>query len=122
MHLCHKTPNSVAGFNRLLDNAFHLPYISSMTTTDTVPDIGTDKVRENRLRRAAQRQELRLEKSRARDSRDTTYGTYQLRDLSTDTVVRSRLCHRRGFGLSLEEVEDFLPVMRCGTKPLDGER
>ena len=37
-----------------------------------------DKVRENRLRRMAQRQGLRLEKSRRRDPRAVDYGGYML--------------------------------------------
>jgi hypothetical protein len=36
------------------------------------------KVRENRLRRMAERQGYKLEKSRRRDSRATDYGTYRL--------------------------------------------
>jgi len=39
---------------------------------------GDDKVRENRLRRMAARQGLRLEKSRRRDDRALDYGTYWL--------------------------------------------
>jgi len=39
-----------------------------------------EKVRENRLRRMAQRQGLRLEKSRRRDPRAFDYGGYMLID------------------------------------------
>jgi hypothetical protein len=40
----------------------------------------SEKVRENRLRRAAERQGLTLSKSRRRDPRAKDYGTYQLGD------------------------------------------
>ena len=39
-----------------------------------------DKVRENRLRRIAERRGLALSKSRRRDPRATDYGTYSLGD------------------------------------------
>ncbi len=44
-------------------------------------------VRENRLRRMAARQELRLAKSRRRDPRATDYGQYELIDLYTNTLI-----------------------------------
>jgi hypothetical protein len=40
----------------------------------------TEKVRENRIRRAAERQGLALSKSRRRDPRALDYGVYRLRD------------------------------------------
>ena len=43
----------------------------------------TDKVRENRLRRMADRQGYRLVKSRRRDPRARDYGTYGLVDTHT---------------------------------------
>ena len=46
-----------------------------------------DKVRENRLRRAAERQGLRLVKSRRRDQRALGYGKFMLIDPETNTVV-----------------------------------
>jgi hypothetical protein len=45
------------------------------------------KVRENRLRRMAERQGLRLEKSRRRDPRAVDYGTYRLINPQRDAVV-----------------------------------
>ncbi len=45
-----------------------------MTNTNST----SEKVREDRLRRMAKRQGLRLEKSRTRDDRALTYGTYWL--------------------------------------------
>ena len=38
----------------------------------------TDKVRENRVRRAAERQEVRLRKSRRRDQRAVGYGRWSI--------------------------------------------
>jgi len=65
-----------------------------------------DKIRENRLRRAAQRQGLALTKSRRRDPRATDYGTYMLVDAQTNTLAAWGL--RSGYGMSLDDVEDAL--------------
>jgi hypothetical protein len=46
-----------------------------------------ERVRENRLRRVADRQGLRLVKSRRRDPRAVDYGRYMLVDLATGAVV-----------------------------------
>ena len=67
---------------------------------------GEDKIRENRLRRAAQRQGLMLTKSRRRDPRATDYGTYMLVDQQTNAVVAYGL--QSGYGLSLDEIETAL--------------
>ena len=45
------------------------------------------KVRENRLRRMAQRQGLQLVKSKRRDPRALDYGTYSLASIDTNTLV-----------------------------------
>jgi hypothetical protein len=45
------------------------------------------KVFENRLRRAAERQGLRLVKSRRRDPRAADYGTYWLTALDNNTLI-----------------------------------
>jgi hypothetical protein len=55
-----------------------------MTTTDTPT---AHKVRENRLRRMAERQGLVLHKSRRRDPRALDYGTYQLLDGHTRVMA-----------------------------------
>ncbi len=47
----------------------------------------TDKVRENRLRRAAARQRCQLVKSRRRDPNAWDYGTYMLVDWDTNGAV-----------------------------------
>jgi len=64
------------------------------------------KVYENRVRRAAERQDLRLEKSRRRDPRAVAYGTYQLVDPHSDSVVAS--AGPSGFGLQLTSIHQHL--------------
>lgn len=66
------------------------------------------KVLENRMRRAADRQGLRLEKSRARDPRALDYGTYQLVDQRNNSVVMKDWELPRGFGLNLHDVGRYL--------------
>ncbi|MBB3770984.1 hypothetical protein FHS55_001579 [Angulomicrobium tetraedrale] len=46
-----------------------------------------DKVRENRLRRKAQRQGLRLEKSRRRDPDALDHGGWMLIDIASNAIV-----------------------------------
>ena len=63
-----------------------------------------DKIRENRLRRMAERQGLRLTKSRRRDRHATGYGTYQLVDgtaSQADIAVGD-------YGLDLDQIESQL--------------
>lgn len=79
-----------------------------MVTNTTTSTTTSTKVRENRLRRAAHRQGLRLEKSRARDPRGITYGTYQLVDPHTNTIVYADWAYGRGYGLALDDVEQYL--------------
>lgn len=66
------------------------------------------KIQENRLRRAAERQGLMLQKSRQRDPRGMLYGTYQLVDISTNALVWADFTMQSGYGLSLKDVEDYL--------------
>lgn len=73
---------------------------------------GEYKIYENRLRRAAQRQGLALQKSRARDPRAIGYGTYQLVDVATNTMAAYSLPN--GYGLTLDEIEETL-----AGKPVD---
>jgi hypothetical protein len=61
-----------------------------------------DKVRENRARRAAERQGLQLEKSRRRDSRAIDFGRYWLRN--GDAIV----CGDNRTGATLDEIEQYL--------------
>jgi hypothetical protein len=58
-----------------------------------------EKVRENRLRRAAKRQQLKLIKSGRRDPRAYDYGTY--------TLVDER-GYRKWHGRGLDELEQYL--------------
>jgi hypothetical protein len=60
------------------------------------------KIYENRLRRAAERQGLQLEKARRRDRLAYDYGTYQLVDANTNTLVAWGLAS--GYGLGLDDV------------------
>ena len=64
------------------------------------------KVLENRLRRAADRQRLRLLKCRRRDPRASDYGTYMLIDARTMAIVHGDRQH--GYGLALTDVADYL--------------
>jgi hypothetical protein len=73
-----------------------------------------EKVRENRLRRMAERQGLRLEKSRRRDPRALDYGSYALFDLETGdakagAVAGERLPRQR---FTLDDVEAYLTTDR----------
>ena len=63
------------------------------------------KVRENRLRRMAERQGLQLQKSRRRDPLAWDFGTYQLVDVRTDEVVAYEVTMEQGYGLDLDEIE-----------------
>ncbi len=66
---------------------------------------GQRKGLEVRLRRAADRQGLALQRQRARDTRHILYGTYQLVDPYADAVVYSA---DRGYGLDLVDVAEYL--------------
>ena len=59
-----------------------------------------EQVRENRLRRMAERQGLRVVKSRRRDPLARGYGTYTLQDENGRTLA--------GPGLSDDELEEAL--------------
>ena len=64
-----------------------------------------EKVRENRLRRAAERQGLFLHKTRRRDPRAIDYGLWMLVDAATNTVAAHGAKHE---WLTLDEVEEYL--------------
>lgn len=73
----------------------------------------TDKVRENRLRRMADRQGLRLMKSRARDPRSLTFDCYTLIDARTGFLVNVDDPLRRGYPFdNLDQVEDLANRIR----------
>jgi hypothetical protein len=65
-----------------------------------------NKARENRARRAAERQGLTLVKSRRRDPHALGYGTYMLVNSRTGGVVAAG--SEGAYGLTLDEVEDYL--------------
>lgn len=73
-----------------------------------------EKVRENRLRRAALRQDMTLRKSRRRDPRALEYGNYWLVDLRTNFAL-----HGGNWGISLDEVEERLNEGRYAPDPSD---
>ena len=66
-----------------------------------------NKGRENRLRLAAKRQGLFLERSRRHDKRASSYGLYALKTLKTRQLVSEPgICDDHA--LTLDEVEKYL--------------
>jgi hypothetical protein len=63
----------------------------------------TDKVRENRLRRMADRQGLALQKSRRRDPHAFDFGTYWLVDPYNNALVAGD-----EWGWELDDIEEWL--------------
>lgn len=66
------------------------------------------KVRENRLRRMADRQGLRLTKSRTRDPNGMDFGLYALIDIQTGGATHAPLAGRWVHTLTLDDVEEYL--------------
>ena len=64
------------------------------------------KVRENRLRRMAERQGLRVEKSRRRDPRALGYGMYMVVGATTNVIMAGDT--NFGYSLDLDDVEEYL--------------
>lgn len=64
-----------------------------------------EKVRENRLRRMAERQGLRLVKSRRRDPRAIGYGGYMIVNQDNNAVAGEIDSAR---ALNLDAIEDYL--------------
>lgn len=64
-------------------------------------------MRENRLRRMAERQGLKLMKSRRRDPRAYDYGGYSLVDEHSKALVLGEVAGRM-YGANLDEIETFL--------------
>jgi N-dimethylarginine dimethylaminohydrolase len=65
-----------------------------------------EKVRENRIRRMAERQACRLEKSRRRDPNAIDYGGYMLIDSERNTIVVGG--SPRPYTATLDEIEAWL--------------
>jgi len=64
------------------------------------------KVRENRLRRMAERQGLMLQKSKRRDPKAIDFGGYMLIDAATNTAVLGSTSF--AFSADLDEIETYL--------------
>ena len=67
----------------------------------------TDERREARLRRMAQQQGYRLEKSRTRNPELLAYGTYRIVEPNRNLLVAGDP-NLGSFGLSLDDVEEWL--------------
>lgn len=67
-----------------------------------------EKVRENKLRRMADRQGLRLTRSRSRDPNAIDFGLYALIDIQTNGAVNPALANRWVCSWNLDEVEEYL--------------
>jgi hypothetical protein len=72
-----------------------------------MPDMA-DKVRENRIRRIADRRGLRLVKSDRRDPNALDYGLYALIDYDTGSAVNPSLIGRYACSWTLDQIEDYL--------------
>lgn len=79
-----------------------------------------EKVAENKIRRAAARQGLLLQKSRRRDPRAIDYGGYMLVDMQLNAVVFG--AHPNAYSASLEEVAEFLKSPKKRSGPLDSSK
>lgn len=67
------------------------------------------KVRENRLRHTAERQGLKLLKSRSRDQYSLTFGTYMLTDITSGLIaIQGNNTAQQGYGLDLDDIEKYL--------------
>ena len=71
-------------------------------------DMDSEKVRENRLRRVADRRGLRLMKSRSRDPHAVDYGLYALIDQQHNGAVNPSIANRWVCSWSLDEVDIYL--------------
>lgn len=65
-----------------------------------------EKIRENRLRRIAERQGLAVQKSRRRDPRALDYGKYRIIDPEINGVVAG--ASPWNYSMDLDEVEEWL--------------
>jgi hypothetical protein len=67
-----------------------------------------EKVRENRARRQAERQGLRLQKSRTRDPRAIDHNLWAVLDGATGEAINPPLAGRRLCSWTLDDVERYL--------------
>lgn len=77
--------------------------VSNITEEETLTE---EKIRENRLRRMAERQGLALTKSRRRDRRALDYGRWHITEVTTGNVIIG------GDGFTTDEVEAYLTGVR----------
>ena len=77
--------------------------VRRVTATATPAATETDAVQERRVRRAAERQGLRIQKCRRRDPRALGFGTYMITDPRSSTIVAGDI--DTGYGLTLDEIE-----------------
>jgi hypothetical protein len=84
---------------------------TAMLEAMTQDGVRAEKARENRLRRLARRQDLRLEKSRTRNPDAPSYGRYSLVDGrpldGSNWRVRQDVCGGE-YGATLDEIEAWL--------------
>ena len=66
------------------------------------------KVKENRLRRMADRQGLKLVKSRSRDPNAKDFGLFALIDVQTGGAINPAIAQRWVCSWDLEDVESYL--------------
>jgi hypothetical protein len=94
--------------------------LTSSITLGILPGMAAsqdEKVRENRLRRMADRQGLKLTRSRRRDPLALDYGLYWLTEISSNTMLTPEQ------GVSIDEIEDRLtrpPALPTDTSPPTG--
>lgn len=81
--------------------------MSTLPTDELDPK--AEKAREARLRTAARKRGLRLERAHTRTVYHYEFGTYQLVDIDSGRVVASSLS--LGFGLSLDDVSSELAAL-----------
>jgi hypothetical protein len=67
-----------------------------------------DKVRDNRIRRIADRRGLRLVKSGRRDPNALDYGLYALIDYETGRAINPSLIGRYTCSWTLDQIKDYL--------------
>ena len=68
--------------------------------------VDTYKIRENRLRRMAERQGLSVRKSRRRDPRAVDYGLYHLVDTDLNAIIAGG--SPWNYSMTLDDVEEWL--------------
>ncbi|MCF8105807.1 MAG: hypothetical protein K9K64_10005 [Desulfohalobiaceae bacterium] len=67
-----------------------------------------EKVRENRLRRMAERQGMKLHKIKRHDPLALDYGTCYLVDIRSNAIIFPASYSETGIGATVDEIEKFL--------------